>query len=119
MARARASKARGRLRAMRRLACLTLLLGCGLPAAQAAGAPGAVQDFQAALAEADGLRAEAAAAGFEWLHTGELLQQARARWEAGDVKGAWQALGDGRLQAEMSVRQAQHEATAWQHRVIR
>lgn len=98
---------------------LPLIMALGsMPSSLAAGAADR-QDFPARLEEAEQLRGSAAARGFEWLRTAELLEEARLRHEAGDMQQAWQLLEQGHMQAEHALRQAEHEAEAWQRRVVR
>lgn len=77
------------------------------------------QDFDQAWAEAERFLQRSAEAGHEWLDAAELLEQARLLAAEGRDKEAWEALKNGRLQAEMAVQQANREAEAWQKRVIR
>ena len=71
------------------------------------------------LKEAEELRASAAAAGFEWRKTAELLREARQRHQAGEAQQASQLLHQARTQAELALRQAEYEAEAWRKRVVR
>jgi hypothetical protein len=82
-------------------------------------AAGCTTVFEQRLAEAEHLRAEAAAAGAEWLQTGNLLEQAREEAAAGDLDAALALVDKARFQAEAALRQAEYESTAWQDRVIK
>ena len=82
-------------------------------------AAGCTTVFEQRLAEAEHLRAEAAAAGAEWLQTEALLDQARDAAARGDTDAALALVDKARFQSEAALRQAEYEATAWQDRVIR
>jgi hypothetical protein len=103
MAPARASKSGAVLVV---LAATVVVAGCTTP-------------FERGLAEAEQLRLEAAAAGAEWLQTGNLLEQAREEAAAGDLDAALALVDKARFQAEAALRQAEYESTAWQDRVIK
>ena len=104
MARVRASnRAAGRL-----------LLALLLPALAACAS-----DFDRKLEEAEQLHIQAAEAGAEWLNTESLLQQARDAAADGDEALALTYIEKARFEAEAALRQADHEAETWQHRVIR
>lgn len=75
--------------------------------------------FERRLAEAEQLRLQAAAAGAEWLQTEALLEQARNEAAAGDLDTASALVDEAQFQAEAALRQAEHESTAWQNRVIK
>jgi hypothetical protein len=77
------------------------------------------QDLTTALFEAEQLLERSSAAGYEWLKTAELLDEARTLAAKGQTMEAWQVLEKGRLQAEMALQQAEREAHAWQRRVLR
>lgn len=80
---------------------------------------GCATRFEQRFDEAERLRAEAAAAGSEWLETGSLLQQAKDAEANGDRETALKLVEQARFQAEMAIRQAQHEADAWADRVVK
>jgi hypothetical protein len=82
-------------------------------------AAGCTTVFEQRLAEAEHLRAEAAAAGAEWLQTEALLDQARDEAARGDTDAALALVDKARFQSEAALRQAEYEATAWQDRVIK
>ncbi len=76
-------------------------------------------EFERQLAEAEQLRAAAAAAGSEWLETGALIQQARDEAARGNTEAAHGLLDKARFQAEAAIKQSEHEAEAWTGRVVR
>jgi hypothetical protein len=82
-------------------------------------AAGCARGFDAELAEAERLRAEAAAAGFEWLETRSLLEQARYAADNGDLDEGSALVEKARFQAVMAIEQAEREAEAWRGRVVR
>lgn len=82
-------------------------------------AAGCTTVFEQRLAETEHLRAEAAAAGAEWLQTEALLDQARDEAARGDTDAALALVDKARFQSEAALRQAEYEATAWQDRVIK
>ena len=82
-------------------------------------AAGCTTVFEQRLAEAEHLRAEAAAAGAEWLQTKALLDQAHDVAARGDMDAALALVDKARFQSEAALRQAEYEATAWQDRVIK
>ena len=87
--------------------------------AAALAAAGCTTAFERQLAEAEQLRLDAAAAGAEWLQTEGLLDEARDEAARGDMDAALALVDKARFQAETALRQAEHESTAWQDRVIR
>jgi hypothetical protein len=90
-----------------------------VPLGPATAEESAQQDFAARLDEAERLRERAAEAGFEWLKTEKLLQEARQRHEAGEQQQAWQLLQHGMHQAKLALEQAEREAEGWRKRVVR
>ena len=80
---------------------------------------GCTTQFEEDYAEAERRHAAAAAAGYEWIETGDLLERARSAADAGEMEAASQLLEKARLQAEAAVRQAEHEAGAWRDRVVK
>ena len=76
-------------------------------------------DIDARLAEADGLRQQAAAAGYEWLETAALLKQARTEIEGGNLDSALALIEMAQFQAEAALIQAEREAEAWRSRVVK
>ena len=104
MARAHASSGNGGLAPL--LAALLVASGC-------------TTDFDRKHAEAERSLGLAAAAGYEWIETSKLLEQAETAADAGDMEEAIQLLEKARFQAEAAIRQSEHEAGAWRDRVIR
>ena len=82
-------------------------------------AAGCTTDFDRKHREAERAVALAAAAGYEWIETSKLLEQAETAADAGDMEEAIQLLEKARFQAEAAIRQSEHEAGAWRDRVIR
>jgi hypothetical protein len=76
-------------------------------------------EFDRRYAEAESLRVEAAALGWEWIDTGNLLEQAREVAAKGDEEKALELVEKARFQAEAAIKQAEHEAEAWKGRVVR
>jgi hypothetical protein len=76
-------------------------------------------ELDARLAEAESLRQQAAQAGYEWLETAALLEQARTEMENGSLENALALIEKARFQAEAALLQASHEAEAWRSRVVR
>jgi hypothetical protein len=93
---------------------MPLFAGPDCAAAQAAD-----KAFEQAWSEADALRKQAAAAGFEWLKTGELLEDARDAFAAGQPEMARERLRLAREQAGRALEQAKRESEAWKRRVVR
>ncbi len=81
--------------------------------------PGCSTGFERQFAAAQSLRVEAAAAGAEWLETEDLLNQASEAAARDNMDAAFALLEQARLQAEMAIQQAEHEAAAWASRVVR
>jgi hypothetical protein len=90
-----------------------------LLAATAVGLVACTSHFDRLYAAAEQERQAAADAGYEWLETEDLLEQAREAQEAGDTELALQLVEKARFQAEAAVAQAEREAEVWQDRVIR
>ena len=87
----------GRARVSRSL-CIVLL---------ALLATGCSTGFERRYAEAERLRADAAAMDAEWLNTEDLLVQARRAADAGDTDEALALVAEARLQAEAAILQAE------------
>lgn len=102
------------LRCANRLLARVVLL-----AALLAGTVACESRFERQYAEAERWRLRAADAGFEWIDTAALLEQARQAQQAGDEETALQLVARARFQAEAAVKQSEYEAEAWQERVIR
>jgi hypothetical protein len=81
--------------------------------------PGCASEFETQLAEAERLRTEAADAGYEWLETAKLLEQAREAAANGNLDDATALVEKARFQAVMAIEQAEREADAWRKRVVR
>jgi hypothetical protein len=75
--------------------------------------------FEQRIVEAERLRAEAAAAGSEWLDTEELLSRAKDEAANENMEAACSLLELAVFQANTAIRQAEHEADAWHKRVVR
>ena len=75
-------------------------------------------DIDARLAEAEDLLQEAAEAGYEWLETAALLEQARTEMANGNLDSALALIEKAQFQAEAALIQAEHEAEAWRSRVL-
>jgi hypothetical protein len=83
------------------------------------GLAGCVSQFDMEYTEVEHWHQAAADAGYEWLETGDLLEQAREAHEAGDFELAFALLEKAGFQAEAALTQAEREAGTWQDRVIR
>jgi hypothetical protein len=81
--------------------------------------PGFASEFDVQLAEAERLRAEAAEAGYEWLETAMLLEQARDAAAIGNLDDAIAFVEEAHFQAVAAIQQAEREADAWRKRVVR
>lgn len=75
--------------------------------------------FEQRIVEAERLRAEAAAAGSEWLDTEDLLNRAKDEAANENMEAACSLLELAVFQAKMAIQQAEHEAEAWIKRVVR
>jgi hypothetical protein len=75
--------------------------------------------FEQRIVEAERLRAEAAAAGSEWLDTEALLNRAKDEAANENMEAACSLLELAVFQANAAIRQAEHEADAWRKRVVR
>ena len=102
----------GPARASRRLAAI---VGAMLLLALA----GCMSEFERRYNEAERLHIEAAAKGFEWLATADLLEQARAEAAAGNEEAALALTEKARFQANAALQQADREADAWRRRVLK
>lgn len=80
---------------------------------------GCSTEFERRYAEAEQLRADAAAVGAEWLETEGLLEAARDAEQKGEIDKALALVEEARFQADAAVRQAEHESGAWRDRVVR
>lgn len=84
-----------------------------------AAAGGCATEFERRFDAAERLRLQAAAQGYEWIGTRQLLEQARAEEESGNAEAAMALVEKARFQAEAALQQAEREAEAWQRRVVR
>jgi hypothetical protein len=103
----------GRAHASRMLAALC----CIALALAAAGC--ANTEFEQRFDEAESLRQQAAAQGYEWIATAGLLEQAETLAADGDTEGALALLEQARFQSAAALEQAEREAQAWQGRVLK
>lgn len=103
----------GRVRASRALAALC----CAALALAVAGCK--KSEFEKRFDEAESLRQQAAAQGYEWIATAGLLEQAEALVADGDAEGALQLVEQARLQSTAALEQAEREAAAWKGRVLK
>lgn len=92
----------------------TFCLFCALAQAEAGK-----DSFDAAYQAAETARQQAAAAGYEWRDTSKLLSEAKDAAAAGDYAAAVKLADEAKLQGELAVQQAAHEADAWKNRVPR
>lgn len=81
--------------------------------------PGNKESFGQAYAEAECLRKAAAAERAEWLETESLLQQSLEAADRGEWEEASQLVQKAHFQARTALQQAEHEAEAWKHRVVK
>ena len=77
----------------------------------------ASEDFDAAWAEADAKRQEAAAVGFEWRDTKKILESAKKAAEEGDMDKAMQLVAQALEESNDALAQQKRESTLWQGRV--
>lgn len=75
--------------------------------------------FERLYAQAERLRSKASEKGSEWLDTESLLQQSLEEAEKADWETALKLAQKARAQAIQALQQAQIEADAWQHRVVK
>ena len=85
----------------------------------ALAAAGCATEFERRYADADALRQQAAARGYEWIGTAGLLEQAQEQAAQGNEEAALELVEAARFQADAALQQAEHEATAWQNRVLK
>ena len=83
------------------------------------GSSACMSVFELEYETADRWRTAAAEAGYEWIETEELLQQAREAHDAGDYELAFELVDKARFQGETALKQAEREAEAWRERVVR
>jgi aryl-alcohol dehydrogenase-like predicted oxidoreductase len=82
-------------------------------------AGGCTTEFDQRFDEAERLRHDAAARGYEWIDTADLLQQAQASEASGDLEAALALVEQARFQAATALQQAERESEAWTQRVVR
>ena len=75
-------------------------------------------EFERRFDEAESLRQQAAAQGYEWIATAGLLEQAEALAADGDEEGALALVEQARFQSAAALEQAEREAEAWKGRVL-
>ena len=80
---------------------------------------GCASEFERRYNEAERLHIAAAAKGFEWLATSDLLEQARAEAAAGNEEAALALVERARFAANAALQQADREAEAWKRRVLK
>ena len=100
----------GPVRASRALAALCC-------AAVALVAAGCASEFERRFDEAEGLRQQAAAQGYEWIGTAGLLEKAEALAADGDTENALALVEQARFQSATALEQAEREGKAWKGRV--
>ena len=104
---------------MARVRASSKFAGLVLPIVLSIGLSGCMSHFEMEYETADRWRIAAADAGYEWIGTEELLQQAEAAHAAGDFELAFELVDKARLQGVAAGKQAEHEAEAWRGRVVR
>jgi hypothetical protein len=75
--------------------------------------------FEAAYQAAENARQQAAASGFEWRDTEEVLAQSKASANAGDYAQALKLANQAQRESDLAIEQAATEAEAWKLRVIK
>lgn len=93
----------------------TVLAGLAVLAA----ATGCANGLERRIAAAEQLRQQAAAQGYEWIATAELIERAREQAARGNPAAGLALADQAQRQAEAALRQASREAEAWRHRVVR
>ena len=83
------------------------------------GLTGQKKSFRQAYDEAECLRMAAAAQSAEWLETESLLQRSVEAAEREEWEEASQLVQKAHFQARTALQQAEHEAEAWKHRVVK
>ena len=76
-------------------------------------------DFESAYKAAEKLRLQAAALGYEWSNTEEFLLDAKKAFVDGDKEKAMQLVKQAHAEADLAVKQAKTEASAWKARVVK
>jgi hypothetical protein len=82
-------------------------------------AGGCASEFDRRFDEAERLRQDVAARGYEWINTADILEQAQASEASGDLAAALVLVEQARFQATAALLQADREAEAWKRRVVR
>jgi hypothetical protein len=82
-------------------------------------ATGCASELERQFGAAESLRQQAAAKGYEWIGTADLLEQAEALATNGDTAGALALVEQARFQSAAALEQAEREAGAWQSRVLK
>ena len=82
-------------------------------------AAGCASEFDQRYEEAEVLRQQAAAQDSEWISTASLLEEAMEQAAQGNEEAALELVEKARFQSEAALRQAEHEAKAWQNRVLK
>jgi len=82
-------------------------------------AAGCATEFERRFDEAEHLRRQAAAEGYEWVATAGLLEQAKGLAADGDTEGALRLVEQARFQSAAALEQAEREAQAWKGRVLK
>ena len=102
----------GPVRASRTLAALCCT-------AVALAATGCASEFERRFDEAERLRQQVAAQGYEWVGTAGLLEKAESLAADGDTEDALALLEQARFQSATALEQAEREAEAWKGRVLK
>jgi len=88
----------------------------GCPAGDAVAGEIPVEEL---IVQAECLRRGAAAAGYEWLQTREILEEAQQKAEQGEAAEARLLAQQALFQAMAALLQAEHEEQAWKRRAVR
>ena len=88
-------------------------------AAVAFVATGCASEYERRFDEAESLRQQAAAQGYEWIGTAGLLEKAEALAADGDTENALALAEQARYQSATALEQAEREAEAWKGRVLK
>ena len=82
-------------------------------------ATGCASEFERRFDEAESLRQQAAAQGYEWIGTAGLLEKAEALAADGDTENALALVELASFQSATALEQAEREAAAWKGRVLK
>ena len=77
------------------------------------------ESVKALIRQAENTRTLSAERGMEWLRTSDLIDEARAAAEAGDLGEAARLATEAMTLGELAIEQADREARAWKERVPR